>query len=567
MDREQYEELELEEQVKIFAGSSIKERGQLILYSQDPARIANSLSSEELYLISRELDMEERCELIKFSGIRHLRFMADIDCWDNDRIDPKGFVSWLDLLRQADEAQLQLWLDETDYEGLIAGLMQFISVLKPEWEYAIDEVIGDRAFFTLDQYYYIMVDEDNFETVKRAFEILFETNRKRYVALLEGLLSEMEYEIEEEAYRNREIRLADAGFPDYESSLKAYQPLSFEAFEAFEKKKLGSASSHKNFFEETKPQYPVLWSMNRLFIDEVLKRLGEIDTELTDAVYEELAWLSNKLIVCHGMDFTSEDKVKWAVERARYVFNFGLASLSDNDPDKAVKLLKTRWLETIFRYALSLLYPLRDRAKQILNTYWGDAQEDFLSFLDTPYDAIFQGLLESMPRCYDFEVGNDPQHLREFTKPEDLERSLRAVLQIEKLHAWLLQHRPKFFKEQLASVEEKMIERTIFEMAANIFIADTVSLKFSEKALKKKVVKQFIEKATLIKDGKVHIKKEARIGFIEKHFPDDEQSLWLSFFGLIYQRLEEELSALDWKKPLAEIEFYYLGLLKVDPKS
>ncbi|HTL47513.1 MAG TPA: DUF6178 family protein, partial [Verrucomicrobiae bacterium] len=234
---EDFESLGPEEQLKVFSKSSIKERGDLILHAHEPLKLTQALSNEELYLITREMDPEERSEVIRYANLRQLFFISDIDCWQRDQISPKGFIQWLEILRQADEAKLFSWLLEMDFEALVAGFQKFVRVLKPEWEYAVDEVLGDQPYFTLDRLYYILVEEENFETVRRAFEVLYENHKGRYAAILEGILGEMEYEVEETAYRKREVRLSDQGFPDYETAVVIYNPLDRDAFNHFPAKR------------------------------------------------------------------------------------------------------------------------------------------------------------------------------------------------------------------------------------------------------------------------------------------------------------------------------------------
>ena len=103
IDLNEFESLEPEEQAKVFHQTSFKEKGELLLRSHDPMALARSLSQEELYLVAKEMDLEERSEVIRYASLPQLFFIADIDCWKKDRIDPRSFVNWLETLIQADE--------------------------------------------------------------------------------------------------------------------------------------------------------------------------------------------------------------------------------------------------------------------------------------------------------------------------------------------------------------------------------------------------------------------------------------------------------------------------------
>lgn len=546
VDPNEFEEMNPDEQIRVFALSPIRERGDLILHSHEPSKIVRSLSSEELYLISREMDREERSELLKFADMRQLAFFADIDCWDADRINGSDFVGWLDTLRQADERQLLSWMQRTDDEGLIAGFMQFMSVLKPTWEYAIDEVIGDRNYFTLDMQYYVLVEDENLETVKRALELLFENNRNKYVALLEGLLSEMEYEIEESAYRNREIRLADAGFPDLESASRVYVPLDEKGFHKFEKKVRDEVYQQAAARRQNEPRadYPVLWKFERTFLDDAITALGGQDPLILEGVYEELAWLSNKIIVCHGMDFTSEEKVKWAVRRTRSLMNFGLDVLAGGDVNEAAAILERHWLETIFRFGVGRIQELGKSARTLLSSRWKNEREDLLAFLEAPYDSIMEGLLEKIPRCYDFEVTENVQHLRDFQSRTDFSRARMSLEQMECIHDFLAEHAPVVFQKDKLALDAGEVETTLFEAMGTLFIRHVLTGTLSLKSVSRKEIEAFLKKAFTPRDGQyLVLQDEVKEEFLTRYFSEEQVYLLRSLWGLVFQQMQEQMNS------------------------
>ena len=99
MDAEAFEALTSEEQAKIFHHSTFKERAELIRRSHDPRALTRALSHEELYLLTREMDMEDRCEIIKYATLPQLFFISDVDCWKKDRMDPDHFMEWIETLK------------------------------------------------------------------------------------------------------------------------------------------------------------------------------------------------------------------------------------------------------------------------------------------------------------------------------------------------------------------------------------------------------------------------------------------------------------------------------------
>jgi hypothetical protein len=418
MDIHEFENLNSDEQEQIFHKSSFRDKGELLMHSHNPAALTRSLSGEELYLVTRGMDIEERGEILKYASLPQLFFISDIDCWKQDRMNGRSFLQWLEALLEAGDAQAFAWLMQMDYEAVVTGFQLIVQVVKPDREWTADEVLGDTPYFTIDQMYYIAVEAENLETIKRALEILFENHRGRYTAILEGILGELSDEVEEDAYHRREMRLGERGFPDFETARKIYRPMTREEFEQFPKKTLDPIAMEDAVY----PNYAVLWSQERFFLDDVLHSFQDDTTGTRDKLQEELAWISNKVIACEGIDLSSEEKVRRGAERARGFINIGLEVLVGRDLQQARRLLSERWVETIFRWGFSQILNLREEAKEMVRAHWNSDQVAFYNSLDTPYDLVFVGLFrDAVPLCYDAGAkGKEPY--RDFRTMEDVKR-------------------------------------------------------------------------------------------------------------------------------------------------
>ncbi len=432
MDLHEFESLDPAEQEKIFHQKPFKEKGELLMHSHNPAALTRSLSQEELYLVTRDMDTEERGEIIKYATLPQLFFLSDIDCWKKDRIEAKSFIQWLETLLIAGDQQLLTWFASMDYEFLVSGFQNIIQVQKPDHEWTADEVLGDTPYFTIDQMYYIVVHEENLETVKRALEILFVNLKGRYFAVLEGVLGEMADEVEEGAFHQREIRLTERGFHDLETAQKIYRPLSKEEFEQFPLKKVSDPLQPREV-QGALPNYTVLWSADRFFLDDVLHSFQDDTTGTREKLQEELAWISNKVIACEGLDLSSEIKVRRGIERARYFINIGLEDLSGCNFDKARRLLEERWLEIIFRWGASKIFEIKREAGAVLKKYWKNQMVDFLGSLDSPMEMVFAGFFRPIPQIYEADApGKDP--FRDFKAFSDVESALKIIKETEIQH-------------------------------------------------------------------------------------------------------------------------------------
>lgn len=553
MEREQFEALTPEEQIRVFSETPLAERSDLILLAHEPARLTRALSAEELYLMIRELDVDERAEILRLAGTDQLSFIADMDCWQGDQIEPVRFIRWLGTLLEADEAAALRWMHHSDYETIIAGFQKFARVLKHEWETNVDDIVGDQPYFTLDRMYYILVEEENLDTVKRVIEVLYENDRPRYFALLEGVLGEMEYEMEEDAFRSRERRLADRGFPDLETAMRALMPLSREEFLAFPRKeKINEPGSAEDPVTKVPaPRYPVLWSLSRRFLDDVLLALAEGDGgSLNEDVYEQLAWLSNKIVVCSGMDFTSEEKVRTAVDRVRALVSLGLEILSEGDAGRAAEILRERWLESVFRFALGELFPLRDRARALIRDEWKGESEIFFSFLEPPYEFILRGLVEKVPLCYDESAGDSLYHHREFSNRQDLERARRALEQIETLHRFIRRRSPSLFSHVLRDAGLGGAEESLTALCGTLFVRYGAGAKLSMDRVSGEQIETFLNEAFEDRGAGRYLRQDIREKFLSDLLDPEDAALLLPFWGIVFHKIQEQMGRLKPGRPV-----------------
>lgn len=562
LDKENFEKMSVEEQEKLFRESPLKDRAEMLLYCHEPERLASRISQEELYLITRELDIDEKVEIIRSANREQIFFMTDMECWQRDRLNNRGFVSWLEILLQAGHDKLLSWFLTADYEFIAAGFQEIIQVTKPEWEYAVDEKLGDTPYFTFDEYYFVSVlEEDKFDTVKQALQVLFEKHRGKYTALMESILSEMEDELEEEAYRRREIRMTERGFPAQESALQIYKPISREELEEYPVK---SKDVSPKTPEHVRPDYPALWSKEKFFLDDVLTEVRIRNPELMEGLEEELAWLSNKVIACTGVDFADESKITKAIERVRALTSLGFDLLSDHNVGESATYARRHWLETIFRFGFSHVLRLRQIGEKILSKYWPGEKTHFLEFLDEPYGKVFENLFRRVPQYFDFTKANETEAQRDFHDRRDLEIVEMMVRQIESIHYWIHEKFPAFFKPRKFSAEEKP-SVTLTQVLGTAFASYGLTKKISLAPLSENDLKKWLAQDFVMHETRRALKPELKTDFLEKFFSESEKKNYFIIWGLVFDRIDAELGGLLVKEK-TDFRFVQCLLLKESVK-
>jgi len=550
---EEFEELAFEEQCKQVFETPISRKGDLIIRSQDPVRLVNSFSAEELYLTVREMDGSNVSEIIQYANTEQLQFISDFECWQQDCISERGFIRWLEYLEAAGDMKVLQWLATAEFGMLIAGFKKYITVLKPDHEETVDEVIGDHLYFTLDNLYYIMIDEANMQTVKHAVSILFEKAKHLYINLVEGIMSETDDNIEEEAFQSRTVRLSEKGFPEKMEAMRIYRPVSDDEWQRYARRE---TADHKqqNLDAQILPLYPAVWREEKLFLDDVFATLGDVPREAVQAIYQELVWLSNKILICQGADEFGEKLVKKSFNHARHILNCALEDLSGMDILKARTFLIECWVEYLFRWGITRINSVRKAAEDTIKNYWDYSLAIAFDFFDEPYGHMLRGLLKTHPQFFDKSCSDDFYSLRDFRNTEDIKKA-QDVTDVFTKVSQLLATRPfmgwdKYIKEFDYASHLDSNDVRISALVMTLFVQYTVNKKMRIKSLEEKELKSFMRTAFLgrrLSDDQLQLKPELKAVFIsdlfhELHdFSREDFNKLKAFFDLCLDSGEEEL--------------------------
>lgn len=432
----EFEELDFEEQCEIVSNSPLSEKADFIIRSQHPDKMIRSMSSEELFLVSKETESEMVPELFSHANLQQITFFGDMHVWKKDQVEPDKFLEFINDLIEADIERLAVWLTTIDHEVIVAGFKKLVTVCKAhDTEDIVEDRLGNRLYFTIDGYYYLSVEEGNFEAVKRGLEILYSTSPKIYITLIEGVISESLYETEEIAYSHRQDRLNEKGFPEPEEAYRIYSKITQNEWNKLETKHTHINESRKtpDIIPDDK-DYLTVQKENRLFIDDVIVSMSKDDDRIKLGIQEELIGLSNKIVSVSGTGFINKKAIKDGIEQAHRFINIGLEDASKNNLFGAREILRNYWLEDIFRRGYSHIATLRDGALKISKIAGFDSTGSFCNFLGQPYEGTFSGLFRKIPRYCPKETVLADLEYRDFQCLEEIKKTSHIISGIE----WLI---------------------------------------------------------------------------------------------------------------------------------
>jgi len=410
-----------------------------ILDSPQPAAIIHSFPEEDFYFLINDIGLEDSLQLLSLASDKQLEYILDIEVWEKDRIGINNVTKWLDLFFRSDPQRFVRWFLNKKTEFIEFYLFKNIEVKIREHDQ--DPSIFGDDFFTLDNVYYIrFVDlpvetESNSNFIKNRNEFLsnfIETLSGYDHNIFQNVLLEaftvIPAEYEEEAFRLRNVRLAEKGFLPFDEAIGIYQPLKPEALSEQSAKFITERSEIRLYIPV--PHYSTgMLKEGNLFTDS-LKKI-EKDNVL-DQIQVELAGLANQILVADQKMIRNKEELGDIVKKACGYISIGLKQLTeesnDLDENRAVALIQRFPLSQIFRVGYGLVLELKWRAEKWRKISWFEKNKLHLSFWGEGWIGVLGGLLIKRPLYYDnYKTG---MLYREFYSIEDIKHTEKALNEI-----------------------------------------------------------------------------------------------------------------------------------------
>ncbi|MBU2522568.1 MAG: hypothetical protein KKD50_10140 [Proteobacteria bacterium] len=410
-----------------------------ILDSPQPAAIIHSFPEEDFYFLINDIGLEDSLQLLSLASDKQLEYILDIEVWEKDRIGINNVTKWLDLFFRADPQRFVRWFLNKKTEFIEFYLFKNIEVKIREHDQ--DPSIFGDDFFTLDNVYYIrFVDlpietESNSNFIKNRNEFLsnfIETLSGYDHNIFQNVLLEaftvIPAEYEEEAFRLRNVRLAEKGFLPFDEAIGIYQPLKPEALSKQSAKFITERSEIRLYIPV--PHYSTgMLKEGNLFTDS-LKKI-EKDNVL-DQIQVELASLANQILVADQKIIRNKEELGDIVKKACGYISIGLKQLAeesnDLDENRAVALIQRFPLSQIFRVGYGLVLELKWRAEKWRKISWFEKNKLHLSFWGEGWIGVLGGLLIKRPLYYDnYKTG---MLYREFYSIEDIKHTEKVLNEI-----------------------------------------------------------------------------------------------------------------------------------------
>ena len=408
-----------------------------ILNSNQSTALVHSFSEEDFYFLIHNIGIEDSHPLLYLASNKQWEYIIDLEVWEKDRVEITSITRWFDLLFKVDPNRFIKWSLDQKTEFMEFYLSKNIEVKVRETDQDPSE-LGD-TFMTLDDTFYvrfldqpITVESDgneSYETDKKhrdAFllkylKTLSDNDHIAYQKVLLESSGIIPAESEEEAYRLRNVRLAEKGFLPHEEAIGIYQPMKVRDFKRQDHKFIAQDPDRKLFFPVPLYHTRVIEEENHFTV--ALKNIKTDD--VLEQIQIEFAGLCNRIISADQKTIREKDELKRMVKKACGYLSIGLEKLIEDDDKHDMghftALIQNYPLLSIFRLGFGLALELKWRAERWLKKSWFSSKGLPLGFWGEEWMGVLGGLLIKKPLFYDnYKTG---ELYREFISIDDIKNT------------------------------------------------------------------------------------------------------------------------------------------------
>ena len=428
-----------------------------ILNAPQPAALVHSIPETDLYFLIQDIGPEDCLPLLSLASKAQWEFMLDMATWKADRIENRSLTQWLNLRFLADPNRFLRWFLDEETEFVEWYLFNNIHI----WVLEPDEDPSDipDVYMTLDNMVFFRfipefddipdseeesqeTNEERFTFITRFLEKLLSEDPMQYLSVMQEIRTILPAETEEEAWRLRNVRMAEKGFLPFDEAVGVYQPLNPDAVprRIVTRKKIGDIQT----------PVPAYVSAQLQADDAFVRSLNLLTHDpLLPVIQSELAALVNQLVAADQKTITSRSDIEEVVKKAAGYLSIGLDRLSEEPRDlvKNASLIQSRMLSGIFRVGYGAALELKWQAQAWVKQSWFNLQKLPLSFWGEIWLGVLGGLLIKKPLYFDnYQTG---VLYREFGSIEDIQATgivLDQIVQFDRLLATMTDELSRFFQ-------------------------------------------------------------------------------------------------------------------------
>ena len=374
-----------------------------LLSQDDAAGLIRALPAYELLLVVRDIGLSDCTDVVAMTSTSQRISFIDLDCWNGEELDVGTFDYWLDLLRIASLPALVDTLGNLDPEMLADYLLQHVHyVLDRSQE---DEILAAEQMapvvYSPDQQFVLVLNvledqggEERIARIRSLLDLLYRHDEDAARALLMLTRSGLRIENEELAYRFRQARLSDLGFPATDEAHILYAPIRLDAVKSQLSQRVPSPDH----------ELPLGWALVRARTGDFLERCLAGAADRAGFMHDFGLAVNRAVVAARAQSsLRNPDRIVDIARHVRATVSIGLEHLSDADPERGAELLQRSWVVQLFQVGHALMVERARRARE-LHVRAG-------TLLGEPLESLITGLLYRPQPLYTEQPGELPRQL------------------------------------------------------------------------------------------------------------------------------------------------------------
>jgi hypothetical protein len=384
-----------------------KQRLDRILSRKDTMRVVRSMAVPDLYATIRDVGAEDALEVLELMSPAQVQGFLDLDGWRRDRIDPAAMSRWLGFFFAANADRAAAQLRGLDLELLTLLFKVHCTVFDLSAEEQPSHDVG-RHTVTPDQRYLIVyggvsADDTTQAVLQQAIERLMARDMLFVLRLCEAVRWELASQLEEDALRWRNGRLADLGFLPAHEAAEIYAPLDPDRPGPSAKSAAVPPATMPDDAASTDLTTSVLlpWASLREGEDVLARALvGIADVGVRDRIAHELMLVANRVHAADGADLGDSDALKETARTVAQTIGTGLAYVARGEEAKLSLMLTSMSLMVLFRVGHSLSVKIGSELRGRVKARGSGLAGRGLLRLDAPLREVVAGFLRPRPLLF-----------------------------------------------------------------------------------------------------------------------------------------------------------------------
>lgn len=334
----------------------------------DPGQALRRLRADEFYQVLNGIGLEDSHGLLPFGTSDQRKAMADLDAWAGDRFLPERLDRLLEATLAVSSDFAMRFLSDLDPEVIGLRLSRALTEIITSDEVEDRELPDVGVLRSPDGVFTLVcADADEVEEIRRWLDLLWSRDLDEAHRLLHSLRRETTASLEADAFRFRDARMQDLGFPASDNR--------FEPWEPFDLQPLRERLSRDVPEARTPPEgppplaLPLAGADRGLFAWHALAALA--DSPRLSGWVSELMLLVNRVLGAQAEEWFDPQSWEDASSRALRWVSLGLEELAGGDPSRAGAVAEAASPVELFRAGVEAVRPSHLRARRVVGLVGG----------------------------------------------------------------------------------------------------------------------------------------------------------------------------------------------------